>query len=353
MKNFYIISLILISITSTSQTVFTSALAGELPTAIQIVNDDLYVGTFYGFKVYRININNPNNVELVTDFTPTNIWKMGYDSINNDLYCYNFQSLSSIDLSQSLPITSSSVLNINGCNGFEIDNEIVYLAIGGDIYTYDINVGASSYQLIYTDTNGDIYNPRVYNNELYYALGNPTHSLYKIDLTSSNPQRVLVSSNLGFVQSSLVVNNYLYLGFESLNEILRIDLSESSLPITPVTVVDNLNGGIIGLANKDNTIYATNGTSQSIITFQDPVLSINVSNKNLISIYPNPTNEILYIMGDQINNLSFRIYSLNGVTLKEGVYNNGVIDVSNFTQGLYFIQLNQNEKTLTQSFLKK
>ena len=352
MKNLYLIFLLLSTISSTSQTTFSTAFTGELPTQIQLVNDDLYVGTFYGYKVYRININNPNNAELVYDFTSTPIWKMGYDAINNRLYSYNFSNISSFDLTQSLPISPTNVINVNNSQGFDISNGIIYISIGSDIYTYDINVGAGSYQLVYSDMDGDIRNPRVYNNELYFAEGSSSNNLYKIDLASSNPQKVLISSNLGLVQASLIVNNYLYLGVESTNKLLRIDLSEVNLPITPVVLADNLNGAILGLANKGTTIYASDGTSQNINTFQDLALSINEVYKNAISVYPNPTNDFLKIKGDQLSDLSFKIYSLGGVLIDEGIYNNSKIDVSNIAQGLYFIHLIQNDNTLTQRFLK-
>jgi len=176
--------------------------------------------------------------------------------------------------------------------------------------------------------------------------------LFKIDLSSSNPIKVLVSSNLGgLVQSSLVVNNYLYLGLEDSNKIIRLDLSVTSLPITPEILYDNLSAGVIGIANKNATIYYTSG-NQVIYTFDEQVLNVDTINQHPISIYPNPVLQNIFIKGNISNDLFFTIYAINGIKIKEGNFDNS-INISDLNSGLYFIKLNQNNTSLIKKIIKK
>ncbi len=355
MKKITLLLLISISLNSFAQDVFTMAFGGELPTAIQVVDNDLYVATFQTNRLYRLAIDNPTNIEMVAEFTNP-LWKMDFDPLTNDFYCNNLGSLSSVDLDQSIPVTPVTITSVADGNGLEVTNNMVYVSDGQNVYSYDIAVGISSYQLFYTDSTGIIRNPSVYNNELYYQLmipnnSSPNNGIYKIDTANPSAQKVLVASNPGgFLQSSLIINDYLYLGLETSNMLVRLDLSTTNLPITPVVMLDNLGAGVIGLAHKGSTIYYTTG-QQIIYTYQDAVLSTDDVVQNPISMYPNPTKELIHIKGNLSGNPLYSIYTQTGVKIKEDQLRN-TINISELASGIYFLMLNQNSNIQTVKIIK-
>jgi alpha-tubulin suppressor-like RCC1 family protein len=83
-----------------------------------------------------------------------------------------------------------------------------------------------------------------------------------------------------------------------------------------------------------------------------PTLSLNenqVSEK--ISLYPNPTNNILNIPTEyQINKIL--LYDLSGKLLIEKEINSNRIDVQNLSEGMYLIQLVSEEKNYQAKFIK-
>jgi hypothetical protein len=355
MKKITFLLFITITINSFAQEVFTSAFVGEIPTAIQVVDNYLYVGTIQTSKLYRLTIDEPTNIELVAEFTDP-LWKMVFDSMNNDFYCSIVGSFSRVDLDLSIPITPETIIpNIYPKDGLEETNNIIYMSDESDIYSYDIAIGPSSHQIFYSDAEGIIMNPRVYNNELYYQLynpfGPPNNGVYKIDITNPSAQRVLVASDLGgIVQSSLIVDNYLYLGTETSNKLLRLDLSTPNLPLTPVVLLDNLGAAILGLARKNSSIYYTSGF-QTIHTYQDSVLNSNDLVQKPFSIYPNPTSGQINVNGVFLGNTSYSIYSLTGFKIKDDELRS-TINISDLAGGIYFLKLNQNGYVQTEKIIK-
>ena len=69
-----------------------------------------------------------------------------------------------------------------------------------------------------------------------------------------------------------------------------------------------------------------------------------------INIYPNPTQEILYIESQEPIE-TIKIYNLQGQLIREDSSNR--IDVSQLNVGLYFLQATIDGKTITNKFIKK
>ncbi len=70
---------------------------------------------------------------------------------------------------------------------------------------------------------------------------------------------------------------------------------------------------------------------------------VNVSNipteETIISIYPNPSKDEIFINSTVLENLIFEIYNSIGVLIKSGMVDNKRISVGNFQNGLYVIRL--------------
>ena len=74
---------------------------------------------------------------------------------------------------------------------------------------------------------------------------------------------------------------------------------------------------------------------------------------NLLNIYPNPANEILYIQN--LNNSEIQIFDISGKLIFENqaISGNLNIDVSNYNSGLYFIKVSDNQQIQNTKFIKQ
>ncbi|PCJ00451.1 MAG: hypothetical protein COB15_02785 [Flavobacteriales bacterium] len=120
----------------------------------------------------------------------------------------------------------------------------------------------------------------------------------------------------------------------------------------------NTSGLLSALTNGTVTVTATandaSGITGSItITISNQSVSINnYIGNNKIAIYPNPVSSQLTLnTSEQIKSIS--ILDITGKILKTVIPTNNTIDVSNFTQGIYFLQI-QTEKGISNSkFIKE
>lgn len=124
---------------------------------------------------------------------------------------------------------------------------------------------------------------------------------------------------------------------------------------TFVTYQWNLNGNpIAGGTNQNYTVtqngsYSvavenTNGcrnTSTGIIV--NNVSVNNLLSSNTVNLYPNPTNDFIYIKG--IKPHCIKVASIQG-SIIQTYFETDKIDLSNMSEGLYFIQLFDNENNL-------
>lgn len=81
--------------------------------------------------------------------------------------------------------------------------------------------------------------------------------------------------------------------------------------------------------------------------------SINeFSTTNIFSFYPNPANDILNIRLNKIGNYTIQLFDVIGnIISNKIVLSNNVIDITNYSNGIYFIQLSEKNKILNTSKL--
>jgi len=134
----------------------------------------------------------------------------------------------------------------------------------------------------------------------------------------------------------------------------------------------------IQTAQGDTIIYLQQNqlTEQFSISFPEPILNLNLDSdkwllmnvNNVIqginaemsikdfAIYPNPTQNYLYIQFDNNTQKEIEIYSLNGHKIKS-LYTNefiNTIDVSDLSQGMYFIKiLDKDASYMMKKIVKK
>ena len=85
-------------------------------------------------------------------------------------------------------------------------------------------------------------------------------------------------------------------------------------------------------------------------------LSTETIDNNLISLYPNPTSNLLYVSHPELNSLEIQIKDLNGKQMYSGTMQKEVpLDVSSYAQGMYLITIENKEtnKKKTYKIIKK
>mgnify|MGYP000455462647 CR=1 FL=1 len=100
------------------------------------------------------------------------------------------------------------------------------------------------------------------------------------------------------------------------------------------------------LENLESSCY----TVGDFVIVADPDLGVLQNLYQDLTIYPNPTQNILNLESNQqIERV--KIYNLQGQLIKEGFSNS--IDISQLTSGLYFVQVTVEGKTVTKKFIKE
>lgn len=76
--------------------------------------------------------------------------------------------------------------------------------------------------------------------------------------------------------------------------------------------------------------------------------------ENEITLFPNPTESYIQIEnGKQIHISNYEIIDLTGKTVKKDIYSSNQIDISNLSNGVYFIKLYHNNTFIQKKFMRK
>lgn len=199
-----------------------------------------------------------------------------------------------------------------------------------------------------------------------------------VTTNGSNFDLNIAITNVGFARPFKQRNVYLIMKNTTTNSIstylLNTDIRtwENSISIT-----QNFNPGITGTfqlylwmpdkepllsSNSDYSIqFANIGTWESITGYNNLLQTIslsstlgieNFSNTNKLSIYPNPSSDIIKIQTNSYEKEEIQIYNSIGQLIKTStILNNDKIDVSGFNNGIYFIRL-KNNPSFSYKFIK-
>lgn len=106
----------------------------------------------------------------------------------------------------------------------------------------------------------------------------------------------------------------------------------------------------IGYQEVDN---AGNMDIYLVKTDENEVTTTNELTRNEnVKIYPNPVNDILNIETNFNASANYTIKNIAGQEIQNGVLNNS-INVNNLEQGVYFIEITNENKTYTNKFIKQ
>jgi hypothetical protein len=166
---------------------------------------------------------------------------------------------------------------------------------------------------------------------------------------------------------SLPTNNYELLLTDSAGAtpIAKFGAPLSALNLQGAAITVLASGFVNPSANSNGPafgLYAATAAGGALVAL--PVLptpsGLNENNSMLnVNLYPNPVNNIINFVTDKdLINAQLNILDLSGRTVKQYTFNTtasavNTIDASELTNGVYFMQLNNNGEINTFRFIKK
>ncbi len=187
----------------------------------------------------------------------------------------------------------------------------------------------------------------------------------------NNLPNFLIENSFEFVASSHPVNitydNYARLMTYSFN---NINLPDSGFnepashgfiryrikPVTTMILGDSIKN-VAAIYFDFNPPVITNKAITEIVLFDD--LNEKQKQTSSLKIFPNPSSNIITFASNEFSNdqCELKIYDLYGRLVKQQTFLNAKsqikTDVSIFTPGVYFVEINQNDKVLRGKFLKE
>ena len=89
--------------------------------------------------------------------------------------------------------------------------------------------------------------------------------------------------------------------------------------------------------------------------FENPILEANDSDLQAISMFPNPTTNLITISSPLLNISSAKVYDIRGRKVSEVNFRNQIsykIDLSNMEPAVYFIDITTEIGTITKRVIK-
>jgi len=90
-----------------------------------------------------------------------------------------------------------------------------------------------------------------------------------------------------------------------------------------------------------------------VLNYRNFPLAISDQNITQFKIYPNPLTNTLFINSENTQIEKIKVFSINGQQLIEVSRNANSIDVSNLSEGLYFLEIFSSEGKSVQKFIKQ
>lgn len=144
----------------------------------------------------------------------------------------------------------------------------------------------------------------------------------------------------------------------------RVYVGATPSSVTTGLIMESVDTSVWNLYNVDLPIYSISSYNDTIIwgagkngylvtTANPNVLSINnVSLQESVRLYPNPANTEINIVFPSSDNTQIEISNAMGQLLVKD-QNKNTFDISNLTNGVYFITVKQGQQSYTQKIIKQ
>ncbi len=259
--------------------------------------------------------------------------------INNRFYNNSNSATGSVSAIHS----SNSNVYLVGNLVYNNDDFGIYTRNGGNHYLVNNTIYGNGQGIrVESGANTFIYNSIIQDNELNFATSNPIGATiemqYSITNDASFPNNVTdVAGNI--LNADALFSDPASDDFSLLNTSPVIDLGNPDTTNLNIPTLD-----IIGNPRVDNDII-----DLGAIEFQQPLSINDVNNFASLKIYPNPTEDFIYIVSDE--QVSTHIYTVNGKLIAS--YTSQVLDLSKLDQGIYILSIETtNGQKTTRKIIK-
>ena len=115
--------------------------------------------------------------------------------------------------------------------------------------------------------------------------------------------------------------------------------SQSAWPFNANEWYIMINLAITQAGPNSNTVFPNQMEIDYVRVYQENLTnSINIDNKNIYTVFPNPANDVLTIQGKNVSTI--KIFNIHGdIVLSKNVNNNKKVDVSILNKGMYLVEL--------------
>lgn len=273
----------------------------------------------------------------------------------NELYVYKYSSTGVLDNSfgtNGVFIYNDNNIDIYPTNiDIQSDNKII---VGG----YKSTTTFSNAFLVRVNTNGTIDNTFGNNGIALYSEANLDCNLTRrFKITTDNKITCLISKYNSNGDESLSVTRFNANG--SADNTFNNGSSYLSLTSLPYVISEDF--GSLDVQADGKIVFATTETDANYTNFNSVVGRLIPSTttavtdfefNNEYSITPNPANSSLEIVSKNNNAGTITITDFTGkIILQEKIIGMKNINTTNFTNGIYMININSNSKNMTSKFV--
>ncbi len=241
------------------------------------------------------------------------------------------------------------------------DTSYIITVMGGSL---DIDVAANSSQMFYIGTQNNYAPVEITNN------GSATNTIKAgVDamVLANGTMGNLVTATQSAVNATWFIDNSVTTGADvDMTVWWNTNMEVNGFDRSNAYISHYINGGwdvnAIGAANTSGSMHSlsrVNITSFSPFAVYDNNTALAVSNvteNSEVSVYPNPATNNIYVDYTNTNKpVQAAIYSVSGKLVKVAMLGNthSAIDVQDLSNGMYYIQLNNEDINTTQKFIKQ
>ncbi|GHC64444.1 T9SS type A sorting domain-containing protein [Ulvibacter litoralis] len=139
----------------------------------------------------------------------------------------------------------------------------------------------------------------------------------------------------------------------SLQEIDGLNIEEAI-----VFLIDNQLGTVTNLTEGDYTFQSEEGTysERFKVVFQNRTLNISDIALNSVSVYPNPTQNILYIVSPKVAVTGVAVFDLRGRKVSKETFTaqrNYQVDLNTLESAMYFVEITTENGKITKRVIKE
>lgn len=278
----------------------------------------------------------------------------------------------------TLDVSESSISNLTGIQGFvklqslvaynntfsnidlRYNTALDYLTVSGNNLTQidtrnlpvlsDLDVDYNSLTTLNVSENLDLTDLRTNHNQLNSLDLTSNSSLEKVRATNNlfpelyftaNPNLTFINISNNPLLTILDVRN----GANSI--ITSFDATNCGL-VSCIYVDDSSASYLSGWSKDSSAHFVNNEAACSSLSVEDNVLV-----ENMISIYPNPVNNTLFIHSQDIILDELTVYDILGKRVMEVTSFNESVNVSQLTKGIYYLSFQTNKGAVIKKLVKE